>query len=595
MNDIKFIKAGKNRYIGEFLKELPHNAMLNKVAVGAGATSVALRSVDKMVLCVPFVSLILNKLEWCKQNQIDAIGVYANGENEETIKGFKGNIIIVTWDSLHKVVNQIDPSQWKITIDESHKLIDSGAFRGDAIRNVLDNYKKFKSYCFVTATPVDDEYQLEDLKSIQKYQIVWDNLNPVTVNYMPLKDKLHKYVAVIALSHLQGKSIGNAHVFINSVNGIIGIVKHLIKSEENIKDNIRIVCADNDRNNELLKLRLGLKYKRSENTSPAKKINFYTSTSFEGSDLKDSQGVCYIVTDGSVDHTKINILTTLPQIAGRIRDSIYKNEVTLIYTPNSYYSHTTEAEFKESVKANLKLYNEVVKDFKNVSDATKVEILKGSQNNPYLIEYKGELRLNETAMCNEMYNFRTIHKTYYIVKDETQESFKSIQIKHNEIEYYYQPKKQPSLTGLNKLNIGEQPNFKDLCLEYIELRESPFSIGTDLIESQYPIIRQAYEILGTDKMKALEYRQKDFERELIKVNTLKNNDWKMVQLLDYKIGQWLTSPQIKEDLDKAYQELGIIKNAKGTDLEQYYEIKLHFKTIEGKTIRGYKIINYKVK
>ena len=111
MNDIKFIKAGKSRYIGEFLKELPENAMLNKVAVGAvgaGATSVALRSKDKMVLCVPFVSLILNKLEWCRQNQISAIGVYANGAKEESIHGFQGNVIIVTWDSLHKVVNQID-------------------------------------------------------------------------------------------------------------------------------------------------------------------------------------------------------------------------------------------------------------------------------------------------------------------------------------------------------------------------------------------------------------------------------------------------------------------------------------------------------
>lgn len=164
MNEVQYINAGNHIYASEFMKNLPENALLNKVAVGAGITSVALRSAEKMVVCVPFVSLIINKLEWCRKEDIQAIGVYQNGATEEEIRAFGGNIILVTWDSLPKVANIINPTEWRLTIDESHKLIDSAAFRTEAIMGVLDNFRKFKAFCFVTATPVDDEFQLSELK-----------------------------------------------------------------------------------------------------------------------------------------------------------------------------------------------------------------------------------------------------------------------------------------------------------------------------------------------------------------------------------------------------------------------------------------------
>lgn len=585
-----YIEAGDNTYISQFMKELPANAILNKVAVGAGATTVALTSGHKTVLCVPFVSLILNKLEWCNRNNVSAIGVYADGAKGEDIFEFRGNVILVTWDSLHKVVEWINPSEWLIVIDECHKLIDSGAFRGEAILNVLDNFMKFKAYTFVTATPVPDEYQLPQLKEIQKYKIHWNNLTPVTINYIPLEKDLHKTVAVVALSHLQGKRIGNAHIFINSVKSIISIVKVLAKTGYDIKSNTRIICANQQRNIDLLAAKLP-GYKREENTTTAKKINFYTSTSFEGSDLFDTEGVSYVVTDGSLDYTKINILTTLPQIAGRIRDSRFKNQLTLIYTPNVYYSYTTEEEFRKAVLKALEERKEVVEVFAKAGKITKQTLIKGSEEDIYLIEYKGELRLNETALYNEMFNFRTIHNTYYIVKDPTAQTHN-----HNGITYNYAPSTAPEFSGLNKLDLKEKPDFKTLCEEYIELRESPFSIGKDSIEMEYPVIKQAYEELGIEKMKALKFRRKDIEVELIKQNKFRSEDWKVVQILNYKVGQWLTVSELKEDLKKAYQTLGIQALPKGTDILKFYEIKKHNrKTNDGTTVTGYKIVSHKIK
>ncbi|MHC1776247.1 MAG: hypothetical protein AB9834_12650 [Lentimicrobium sp.] len=357
-----------------------------------------------------------------------------------------------------------------------------------------------------------------------------------------------------------------------------------------IKSNTRIICANQQRNIDLLAAKIP-GYKREENTTTAKKINFYTSTSFEGSDIFDTEGVSYVVTDGSLDHTKINILTTLPQIAGRIRDSRYKNQLTLIYTPNVYYSYTTEEEFKQAVLKALEERKEVVEDFAKAGKITKQTLIKGSEEDIYLIEYKGELRLNETALYNEMFNFRTIHNTYYIVKDPKAQTHK-----HNGITYNYNPTTAPVFSGLNKLDLKEKPNFKTLCEDYIELREQPFSIGKEAIELEYPIIKQAYEVLGIDKMKALKFRMKDIDVELIKQNKLRSEDWKVVQILNYSIGQWLTVPELKEDLKNAYQTLGINSSPKGADIIKFYEIKKHNrKTSDGTTVTGYKIVNHKIK
>jgi hypothetical protein len=519
------------------------------------------------------------------------------------LQNFTGDKIIVTYDSLDRVVECINPADWKIVIDESHKLVDSGSFRGKAVRKVIDNFRKFKSYCFITATPVPDKYQHPELKEIQKYQIKWDNLSPVNIRYMPIEKQLYQTASIIALNHLKGSAQGNAHIFINSVKGIINIVNFLKRSGENIKDNVRIVCANNEGNDRLIELKLGSGYRREENTTTAKKINFYTSTSFEGSDIYDTEGVSYIVTDGSKDYTKIDILTTLPQIAGRIRDSKYRNDITMVYTPNIYLSEITEEEFEESIKRNLEEYSSVVEEFQKAYEAKNKALTKtlieGSDKIEYLFveEVEGDkiLKLNTEALYNKMFSYNTIHSTYYIISDETQGTFKEKQTEHNSIIYNYIPQESPEIKGLNKLNLKGIPNFKDLCMEYIKLRGTNWDTESPKIAEAYPIIKQAYDILGVEKMQALKYRQKEIQMELVIQDKVKRYESKIVTLLGYKSGQWLPNQTIKADLERIYSKLGITKTAKATDLQQYYGLKESVKKIKGTNIKGYTIINTNIK
>ena len=74
--------------------------------------------------------------------------------------------IIATYDSLPKLIEWIgdDVYDYFLLIDEYHILFNSYAFRYQAIKNVLNLYKKFNDFCFMTATPLNKDNILEELK-----------------------------------------------------------------------------------------------------------------------------------------------------------------------------------------------------------------------------------------------------------------------------------------------------------------------------------------------------------------------------------------------------------------------------------------------
>lgn len=577
-----FINAGDNRYLSDVIKsynatDLPDNIILNKVTTGSGMTSVILQAPRKYVLCVPFVSLIQNKETWCDKNNIDYLSVYGSDVKERHIQEYTGDKIMVTYDSLPKVVKALeergDIKEWKVAIDECHKLVDSGAFRAGAVRGVVANYKKFGAFLFGTATPVKDEYQLPSLKEIQKVNVRWNNLQPVSVSYGQYEKDLDKVVATVCADFIEGRREGNAHFFINSVKMILSIIKYLKNYDE---ANFNIVCSDNDRNEELIEMfnkKQGSKFYISKVGKNVRKINFYTATAFEGSDIEDENGHTFIVTDGSRDHTKIDIMTVLPQICGRLRNAINKAKIHLLYTQNQYYSFVSEAEFSTKVKETIKKKTSVVNTFKyakeNQDEETCQVLLKGISDDAYLLEEDGNLIINESAWYNEMHCFASLHTIYYVNKDKKKSGIKDGAKNVNGIRYDYKSTDAVTITELVKSNLSIRTKFNELCKEYFNADEDVRN-RIALVE---PIIKEAFDALGQDKMEALELRKTEIQKELIKLNAIRSNDWKIVSMLKYNIGQLLEKNKIKEKLQEIYVTLGIDKKAKATDISQWYEVK----------------------
>ncbi|MCH7411143.1 DEAD/DEAH box helicase family protein [Belliella sp. DSM 111904] len=607
--------------IANFKIEDLDNTSLNKVTTGSGFTSYILESDLPYVICVPFKSLIDNKIQWCNQKGIESLAVYgidAGGATDKEIFDFKGKKIFVTWESLKRLVNALGDKvkDYRIAIDEAHKLTDSGAFRTDAIQDVIELHTRFKAFVLGTATPIEDDYMHSEFLGIQKVHIKWYNLRQVNIKYSVYEQSnLHKRAAMIAINHLTGVTDGNAHIFLNSVKGIAKIIKQIAGSPFFDKSQIRIVASKSERNKEIYRR---LKLPNIEVNSindDVKKVNFYTATAWEGCDVIDNDdlGKTYIISDGELDHTKVNVSVQLPQIIGRVRTSKFKHDIELLYSPNKYNSSVTKEEFEAEIIKEFKETKEKIENYKlkvqkvkeigfDTDDITKV-FKESAESNPFILERNNDFIVNELAFKNEMHNFETIHKVYYVptvvqdlngVKKVSKQCAKGAdrQIKHNDITYKYVAEESKTITGLDKKLITGRVLFSDLCKEYIELIQEPFSISNriKIIEGIEPIIKEAFDKLGVDKMKALEYRKGEFQKELIKTDRLNDNSWKVSKLLDLRVGQWVATASLKIKLQEVYDELKIKKKAKATDISNYYNVLSHKKRIDSVPVAGFTIV-----
>jgi hypothetical protein len=604
MSNKQIFESNGSKYLGEFMKDLPDNSMFNKVTTGSGMTSVVLKNDVNYVLAVPFVALIKNKEKWCQDKGIKYCSVYYGGANEDDVMNFKGKKIMVTYDSLSKVTKCLeergDIKKWKLCVDECHKLVDSAAFRPNAINNVINNFNKYGSYIFGTATPVKDEYQLPALKNIPKAEVKWDNLEKVNVNYCHIDNKINDVAAVLALDFLNGKRSGNAHIFINSVTSIADIIRKMLKGGfENFKD-VRIVCADNTRNERIIETKISKEFCISAVGSDVRKVNFYTATAFEGCDIYDSEGKNFIITDGNKDFTKIDIVTILPQIIGRVRDSKYKNSVDLLFTKNRYLYNVSEEEFSKQViknieiaKKDVEIFYELKNELSNIPDA----MIK--YDSPYFLSVGDELIVNENAWYNEMHNFNTIHSTYYVSSDGNNSFIQDGMKTYNSISYDYSKIKSIQIKGLNKKKIGKVPCFKDLCLDIIEILESEnimLRSGQIVeIKKNYPLIYEMYNTFGVEKMKALNFRKKNFKKALLIASDEKSVTHKIIKLLDLRIGVWYSCSNIKLKLKGIYNDINLMTKAKATDLNKWFNLRESCRRVDGKIMSGYVIVGQKVK
>jgi hypothetical protein len=576
------------------MDDLPDNVLLNKVTTGSGMTTLALTNSIKYVITVPYVNIILSKSEY------PCLKVYAeedSGVKYDDIIAYSGNKIICTYDSLPKVVSALtergDISEWKLLIDECQKLVDAGSFRGRAIRGVLANYSKFKSYVFGTATPVPDKYQLPELLNIPKATICWQGLTPVSVRHSFYPKQLPEITTTIANRYLEGlEGKDNAHIFINSVTAIIAVVNRIKISHPEVSENIRIVCADNEYNAAKLETKLGKKFYISSVNSPAKKLNFYTATAFEGCDIFDKYGRTYIISDGSKDYAKIDILTTLPQIVGRLRDSIYKSEVELIYSASNYVSHVTEEEFCNEVLSKLAAAKATVEEYNIVSEGTRQLMLQAAKENSYFLTEDDNIEVNTTVWYSEMNAFHTLRELYQVNTKHNVFWKEEVTVNTNGIPYNYKKKEVIKITGINKAKLGKVPKFKDLCIDYINAMEnltSQEALETiSRIDVLEPIIGKAYLIMGAKKIKAARYLKKT-------LLSLTNTEIGKTSIPNYlsaklEIGKFYPSIYLKAMLADIYSEIGIPSTAKATDLHEWYELKEVNKKINGIQQIGFAII-----
>jgi hypothetical protein len=564
-------------YLNEALTELPTNCIFDKGKVGAGGTTIALESKEAYVVAVPFKSLITNKVKQYPNTRYNGsiFGVDGNTKKKDLIAYLQTTEtpkLMVTYDSLGKLANWIKPEDFKLLIDEMHLLFTQYSFRKEAAQTVLQNYTRFKEFCFMTATPLEDDFLLDELQDIDIVEAKWETVREVTVTSVKCNNAVSDTVAQLVNEFVTGVKDGNAYFFVNSVE----FIKEMVEVCNLTDENTRAIWSTNNRTE------TGIK--RGDTLDQPKKINFLTSTVFEGSDILDENGIIFIISDNRKSHTLIDISTSFQQIAGRIRNTKYWNQIIHIYTNTRYDINVNYEEFRnltvstiEDAKTFLNKINQ------NFTDKEKAQLLVANES--YINKVDGVFFFDANLVKVDLYNFK-VTKNLYKLRVNMKQEYNKYGFNVDEYEHNAYP-----ITRMDIL----KPSFKEI-VEQMETERNNFELYIAAYK-KYSFLEDAIRILGFEGIKNCGYIITNVKSKLI-VKADIGQETKIFKLLKTKLnistGDFLSAKKSKEVFTAIYKELGIKKTAKGTDIDIYFEANESSKRINNKKETGFIIIRPKI-
>lgn len=389
MNWIK-INAGDSRYVSDFMQDFAEGVW-NKKLADTGGSHMLITNDIPYVMVVPNVDLVKSLIE--DGTKYPVFGVYG-GIYEQQFLNFKkeyGKVmkIAVTWDSLYKLIDWINPEDYQICVDEYHLIFESIGFRLSAINSMMALLNKFKNVRFISATPNQEQFEFEAIKNLPHYEIEWKNtqkVHPIMHKSNNVVISTCMFISKLLNGELEAPDVNGTatkveelYIFLNSVKTIEQICNILDLNPSDVK----ICCSNRKRNKFILDT-----YEIEDVTAPNKKINFFTSKCFQGCNLYTNNGLVLMVSDTKRPSMMIDMSTQGAQIVGRIRNgvksnNIFRNTVVFIYTTNKNF---TEEELDSTFNATVEKNESVLNDWKTLSDNSKEWIKEHiDENNDFLI------------------------------------------------------------------------------------------------------------------------------------------------------------------------------------------------------------------
>ena len=566
-------------YLSDKISELPKNCLFDKGKVGCGGTTLAIEGSEPYVIAVPYAGLVGNKVRQYPNERCPyrLFGV-SEGVTPEDIRKYLSQAempkIMTTYNSLGKVMESFgDVSGLNLLIDEYHTLFTQYSFRKDAIMGVLENFRRFRSFTFMTATPLEEDFILDELKGIPIVTQKWDENEKFTVSVRQIKCKSVMASAVKMIkAFLSGEIEGNAYFFVNSVKAI----KELIQKAGLTEENCRAIYSKSNRTN------IGIP--NSDVDSKPKKINFLTSTVFEGCDIFDEDGVTIILSDPYFKNSLLDISTSVQQIAGRIRNSRYIGEIYHLFRKNRYLGELSTEDYQKYIKEETERNRRLAEQYNRLDDEARKSIKE--LDLPYIEKRDDNMfHFDPNRPKIDLFNFKVSH--IYNSNVTVSEEYGH---------YGINTESSTDRLTLKSLGINTGPgidkSFKEVVLD---LRNSTTLIrNLKMREAKvvYPFLPDAISKLGFERIESLKYSQRAIQDEL---NLISDHsiDFKICRRLGYSTGDFISNAKIKSDLEKAYKSLRLNRTAKAVDISKFYEVRKSKKRINGELKEGYVILSPK--
>lgn len=590
------------------LADLPHNCLFNKVWTGCGATTIALTNYENYIIAVPTTELVQNKCyppkdknandyNWQEADKhpgispvMNLFGAYGSSDAalehhlKEYLQTDGVKKIICTYDKVPFILRYIKSKEYRFLCDEYHSFLELCLLRDNAIKGILDNYKLFKSFCFMSATPLSDEFKPMALEGITEYVADWKE-KPCIKIQLAKTNKVFAFMANVIKDYqrdgyieIDGIKSYEAFVFVNSVTDIRKIIDHCnLNAEE-----CRIICADNPKNRKTL-----TGYTISSSSSPTKKYNFITRKSFEGVDYYSETGMCFVVSSSGKAYTLLGIETDIPQIAGRIRTKTnpFRYSVIHVFDTPKEDKDIIKADYADVLAATKKqeqFAQERVEAYNNFSEEAKKQQIKELTPKDY-IRYNAtedKFVVNDMAGKLELYKYKQKNLVYHSGKN-LMDAYRSSGIETTDVMW------EVVLQELDE-DFGNKQSFEDTLKEYIQLREEhPLGIGGRIteIEEEYPFLNNALHKLG--KKQLLKLRSQKKIKEALNPEKL-SDDLRIVKEIEerYELGSFISNAEAKL-LAKQYG------GTTGKALNKWMSLQEKQTTIYGVRVKGYVITGFK--
>ena len=575
----EIINGGNARYLGElerFKDGIPFG-IVNKTKTDVGGTYVAANCSSNYIIVCPFKDLV-DSIAADKNNRYEVFKCYGGVREYQFRKYIKNNTtykIAVTYDSLPKLIGWLSGTEgWKVLVDEYHLILEDMDFRYDAINGLMEEIQKFRHYSFLSATPIDLDFEIDFLKRFPHYKVKWNGVTKITparYKVTQLTKGLARFIQIfldedISLPDINGNAskVEELYIFINSVTSIKQIVDTLKLNPNDVK----ICCADRIRNNKLLG-----EYQIESVSSPNKKINFFTKKCFQGCNLFTNNGLIIVASDAYRAQTLVDISTTMEQIAGRIRindkyQNIFRNVIVHLFSTNK--NVMSDEEF-EMVMQNKE--NEADKLLSGWSKLDKEE------RQTYIKRMNLDTELVSNINGKMVYN--NLKKQSFIYKQELRKTYKDgISVRNS-----FMQSEKFELTNQNKWKYFNTKLAKAMTVSYEQLLKDYLDSPSESYEQEYPEFPLIKRYLKESEMNTLSWNR---EKMLKAVEDKKQVNKALLAI--YQPG-FISNQDLKGKLKDEFGRLGIKLSPKATLIENctLYNVEKASRKIDGKTVSGYEL------
>lgn len=575
----EIINGGNARYLGElerFKDGIPFG-IVNKTKTDVGGTYVAANCSSNYIIVCPFKDLV-DSIAADKNNRYEIFKCYGGVREYQFRKYIKNNTtykIAVTYDSLPKLIGWLSSTEgWKVLVDEYHLILEDMDFRYDAINGLMEEIQKFRHYSFLSATPIDLDFEIDFLKQLPHYKVQWNGvtkITPIRYKVTQLTKGLARFIQIfldegISLPDINGNvsKVEELYIFINSVTSIKQIADTLKLNPNDVK----ICCADRIRNNKLLG-----EYQIESVSSPNKKINFFTKKCFQGCSLFTNNGLIIVASDAYRTQTLVDISTTMEQIAGRIRindeyQNIFRNVIVHLFSTNK--NVISDEEFEMVMQDKEKEADKLLSGWSKLDKEERQTYIKRMSLDTELV-----------SIINGRMVYNNLKKQSFIYKQALRKTYKDgISIRDS-----FMQSEKFELTNQNKWKDFNIKLAKAMTVSYEQLLKDYLDSPSESYEQEYPEFPLIKRYLKESEMNTLRWNR---EKMLKAVEDKKQVD--KVFLAIYQPG-FISNKDLKSKLKDEFGRLGIKLSPKATLIENctLYNVEKASRKIDGKTVSGYEL------